>query len=100
MSSKKFDQGKPHVYSVLRYFPRALEQVARVNEHGAKLHGWNTWSDIPDASSRYADAQLRHELAQCQGILHDTDSKLLHQAHIVWNALARLELMLKNQENK
>jgi hypothetical protein len=93
----KHDAGKVPIHSVLAYFPRALEQVARVSEHGAKLHGWNTWDTIDDPLTRYANADLRHELAICKGEQTDPESNLLHLAHKAWNALARLELTLKGE---
>lgn len=94
----KYDQGKPRLHSVVRYFPRALQEVARVNEHGASLHGWDTWHTIDEAEARYQDALLRHELAEAMGEARDPGSKLLHAAHRAWNALAVLELMLREIE--
>lgn len=94
MPSKKHDQGKPPVYSLLEYFPDALIEVAKVNAFGATNHGWHTWHTIDNPLPRYASAQLRHEFAQCMGQPVDEESGLLHQAHVAWNALARLQLML------
>jgi len=94
----KHDSGKPALFSVLRYFPRALTEVAKVNEHGAALHGWDTWQTIDNPQERYANAQLRHELAECLGEARDPDSGLLHAAHKAWNSLARLELLLQQKE--
>ena len=94
----KFDRGKTFVHSVLRYFPRALEAVARVNEHGAENHGWDTWHTIEDAKARYDDARLRHDLADASGDLFDDESALLHAAHRAWGNLAVLELMLREME--
>jgi hypothetical protein len=37
---------------------------------------------------------LRHWLADPGGLSPDPDSGLAHAAHLAWNALARLELML------
>lgn len=90
----KHDQGKAPLHSVMRYFPRALEQVARVNEHGAGLHGWDTWHTIADGRARYRDALVRHIMADAEGEREDADSGLLHVAHVAWNALAVLELEL------
>lgn len=95
----KHDQGKPCIHSVLRYFPRALEAIARVNEHGASNHGWDTWDTIEDAKGRYDDARLRHDLADAKGELTDKDSGLLHAAHRAWGNLAVLELMLRERED-
>jgi hypothetical protein len=48
---------------------------------------------------RYTDAMLRHALAE--GIEEfDTESGLKHAAHTAWNALARLELMLRAKQGR
>lgn len=94
----KHDKGKPCLHSVLRYFPRALEAIARVNEHGAENHGWDSWDTIEDAVARYDDARLRHDLADAKGELYDKDSALLHIAHRAWGNLAVLELVLREIE--
>lgn len=93
----KFDKGKAPVHSVLRYFPRAIEAVSRVSEHGAKAHGWDTWHTVPEGAQRYADAQIRHELELCKGSEEDGESGLSHLAHAAWNALARLELAMREE---
>ena len=94
----KFDNGKPCLHSVLRYFPRALEAIARINEHGAAIHGWDSWDTIEDAKERYDDARLRHDLADAKGEEFDADSGQLHAAHRAWGNLAVLELQLREQE--
>ena len=38
---------------------------------------------------------LRHLLAEMRGEDVDPDTGLLHAAHTAWNALARLDLMLR-----
>jgi hypothetical protein len=95
----KYDAGKPYIHSVLRYFPRAIEEIARVNEHGASNHGWDTWDSIEDAKGRYDDARLRHDLADAAGKVTDEESGLLHAAHRAWGNLAVLELMLREREH-
>jgi hypothetical protein len=42
----------------------------------------------------------RHLIEEAVGHVHDKDSGLLVAAHTAWNALARLELMLKEEEEK
>lgn len=96
----KHDAGKVPIHSVLAYFPRALEQVARVSEHGATLHGWFTWDTIDDPVRRYADAELRHEVARCKGEAFDPESGLLHLAHRAWGVLAQLELVMREREKR
>jgi len=43
---------------------------------------------------------MRHWLDESQGIECDAESNMLHAAHLAWNALARLELMLKEMEGR
>lgn len=96
----KHDTGKPAVHSVLRYFPRAITEVAKVSQHGASLHGWDTWDTIENPIERYSDAKVRHILASCMGEEVDSESNLIHAAHEAWNSLAILELMLRSDDVK
>lgn len=96
----KLDAGKPAVFrGALGYFPRAIEQVAAVSTFGATKYAWKGWETVPDGINRYTDALGRHLLREGRGVTYDEDSGLLEAAHTAWNALARLELMLKEQEN-
>jgi hypothetical protein len=96
----KLDHGKPKsVTGVLHYFPRALGAVAVVSEFGANKYAWNGWETVPDGVRRYSDALGRHLIAEAIGPT-DADSGLSHAAQVAWNALARLELMLREQERE
>jgi hypothetical protein len=96
----KLDAGKSCVYQgALGYFPRAIEQVAAISTFGASKYAWKGWETVPDGFNRYSDALGRHLLKEGTGERDDPDSGLPHAAHAAWNALARLELMLKEQEN-
>jgi hypothetical protein len=96
----KYDGEKPAIFrGALDYFPRAIEAVAAVSTFGARKYAWKGWQDVEDGISRYSDALVRHLIAQGKGELVDDDSGLLHDAHLAWNALARLELRLREQEN-
>lgn len=103
-AGKKHDAGKMPAHSPLAYFPRALEEVAKVCAHGEAIHGYDTWATIENAPRRYADADLRHELELCKGNTHDTGeggSGLLHLSHRAWNLLALLELEMRMiEQNK
>lgn len=92
----KLDDGKPPVrQGVMEYFPRALIEIAKVSEYGARKYSWGGWGPVPDGITRYGNAMDRHALlAQIEGPI-DRDSGLLHAAHEAWNAIARLELMLR-----
>lgn len=98
----KFDSGKaPVMRGVIQYFPRALEQVAKVSAAGAAKYTWNGWETVLDGPSRYSDALARHLLAEViEGPVDDGPggTGCLHAAQVAWNALARLELLLREME--
>jgi len=93
----KFDEGKPSVVrGCLHYFPLALLAVAELSSIGAKKYSWRGWEKVPDGVSRYADALGRHELRINGDYTNrDPDSGVLEATAVAWNALARLELVLR-----
>jgi hypothetical protein len=94
----KLDSGKACAFrGLVDYFPRALDAVATVSTFGASKYTWGGWKTVPEGYERYSDALMRHWLEECKGEPVDKDSNLTHQAHIAWNALARLELLLKKK---
>lgn len=95
----KLDDGKVLADLVLGDFARALWAVAEVGTFGAKKYTKSGWLSVPDGLARYEDAQMRHRLKRQMGELVDDDSDLLHRAHEAWNALATLELHLREQES-
>lgn len=94
----KFDHGKPLVVKgVLHYFPRAIEAVAGLSEFGATKYSWEGWRHVPNGIERYREALVRHVLAeQTEGPV-DPETGLLHATAVAWNALASLELLLRNR---
>lgn len=93
----KLDGGKsPCWRGLLSYFPRACAAISRVSDKGAAKYSWKGWEKVKDGQNRYGDALIRHMLAEAEGDLFDADSGELHATHAAWNALARLELMLRN----
>lgn len=96
----KLDAGKSPIFrGALAYFPRALTSVAAVSAFGASKYAWKGWESVPDGYNRYSDALVRHLAYEGKGEALDSDSGLLHAEHAAWNALARLELLLKDKEN-
>jgi hypothetical protein len=93
----KLDAGKPLPALVLGGFASALEAVTAVGTYGAKKYSPNGWMEVPNGVERYTEAMLRHWLKEAKGELADPDTDLLHAAHLAWNALARLELMIRGQ---
>ena len=96
----KGDAGKLLPALVLGDFARALIQVSEVGTYGAKKYTAHGWLTVPNGIERYEEAMMRHWLKEKAGEDTDPDTGLLHQAHLAWNALARLDLMLREQEAK
>jgi hypothetical protein len=94
----KMDGGKP-MAGLLGLFSRALTAVAEVGTFGAGKYTRGGWQAVPNGIERYDDAKWRHTLKGYQEA-RDPDSGLLHAAHEAWNALAKLELMLREKEEK
>lgn len=90
----KLDAGKPRVSLITHDMPRAVLAVAEVATFGAKKYSAGGWQQVPDGIARYTDALLRHLVREGVEVT-DADSGLLHAAQVAWNALARLELMLR-----
>lgn len=92
----KLDAGKsPIMQGALHYFPRALMAVAELSEKGAEKYSWKGWEKVPDGQNRYGNALGRHIVyEQIEGPI-DSETGALHATAQAWNALARLELMLR-----
>lgn len=95
----KLDADKVRAGLVLQGFARALLEVARVGTDGAVKYSDNGWVQVPNGQARYTDALLRHLLSEGMGEARNPDTQLLHAAHLAWNALARLDLMLRATGN-
>lgn len=91
----KLDAGKLRAALVLGGFANALKAVSQVGTVGAVKYTPNGWVEVPNGQERYTDAMLRHLLDELAGVECDKDTGLRHAAHTAWNALARLELMLR-----
>lgn len=94
----KADDGKNRCGMVLGGFARALWEVSLIGTAGAAKYSDGGWKTVPDAEGRYDDAQLRHWLKKHMGQTLDEDSEQLHLAHEAWNALAKLDIYLREQE--
>ena len=94
----KYDDGKIKPRLIMEGFPRALTAVIEVATFGANKYTEHGWVTVPEGINRYTDAMGRHLLAEAKGEVLDAESKLKHAAHSAWNALARLELILRKEE--
>ena len=93
----KLDAGKPDL-TLLQQLDKALCAVAEVMEYGARKYTRGGWQEVPDGIRRYTAAELRHIFKE-EIESHDPETDLLHAAHGACNALFRLELILRKQEN-
>jgi len=93
----KLDQGKNRLGLVMFGFSKALQAVGRVGTYGAQKYSDNGWMQVPDGKARYTDAMLRHLMSEADGEEIDPSTGLMHAAQTCWNALARLEFMLREK---
>jgi hypothetical protein len=91
----KLDAGKPRPGLVLAGFALALARVTDVGTYGAGKYSDNGWKEVTGGFERYTDAMLRHWLKEAHE-MNDPDTEIQHAAHVAWNALARLELLLRD----
>ncbi len=89
----KLDAGKVQT-SLILDMARALTAVAQVATYGATKYSRGGWQHVPEGQRRYTDAMLRHILREGSESA-DPDTGYCHEAHVAWNALARLELKLR-----
>lgn len=94
----KLDNGKNRLGLVLGGFSRALAMVGEVGTYGANKYSPDGWLSVPGGVERYTDAMYRHLITEASGEIIDSDTTLLHSAHAAWNALARLDLQLREFE--
>lgn len=92
---------KPQMSLLFKQFPKALEAVVLCSQYGHEKYketdeDYLNYTRVDGGSKTYADAGLRHRLEQG----NDSESGLPHQFHVAWNALAELELWIKENENK
>ena len=96
----KLDAYKNRLGLVIHGFARALQEVGKVGTYGATKYTPNGWVTVPDGVDRYTNAMYRHLLKEAAGEELDNDTDILHAAHAAWNALARLDLLLRESERE
>lgn len=94
----KEKEGKIRAGLVLGDFRLALIEVVKVGTMGAAKYSDHGWLGVPNGINEYTEAMMRHWLKESYEH-HDPESGLFHEAHVAWNALARLELLLREQRD-
>lgn len=93
----KDDSGKV-MGALIGDFGLALMEVGKIGTYGANKYTRGGWESVPDGIQRYEDAMWRHLLMHYQeGI--DPESGYEHELHMVWNALAKLELRIREKNS-
>lgn len=95
----KDHKGKVQMGLIMMDFARALKAVAEVGQVGIEKYYPSGWITVPNGESLYTDAMMRHFIEEGLGNMVDPEDNLFHAAHTAWNALARLDLMLRALEN-
>lgn len=100
----KLDGDKPDM-SLLLMFGKALYEVSRVATGGKIKYSRGGWQEVPDGINRYSAAMLRHAFQEHyeemdKDLVNYLGSETYHAAATAWNALARLELILREKETK
>lgn len=91
----KVDAGKVRMHLITGDMARAITEIAKIATFGAKKYTDGGWMSVPDGFRRYEDAQQRHAAYRHIGEEIDQESGLSHLAHEAWNALAKLDLYLR-----
>lgn len=101
-STDRRKDGKVRFDLLVQDMPRALEALAKVMTWAIEEKGYveHDWLNVPDAIKEYHGALHRHDNKEMKGITHDHESKFHHAAHVAWNAMARVELILREEEAK
>ena len=90
-------KGAPVYSGVLKYFPLAIAEVARVSLAGnAQHHPGKPLHWDRDTSTDHGDCIVRHQM-EAGELDHDG---IPHSAKVAWRALAQLEIELEGSADK
>lgn len=95
----KYDKGKPRIAEMVQDFRLAIIEVAKVWAFGADKYSKGNWRYVENGENRYTNAMLRHLCAEMDNDT-DSESELLHAAHVAWNALARLHFIISKSKKE
>lgn len=93
--------GKVRMDLVMQDMPRAIESLARVMTWALESKGYNEsdWLNVPNGEQVYSGGMHRHDNKEKRGEEFDDESGLEHAIHTAWNAMARVELILRRKES-
>lgn len=76
-----------------------MEEVVQVLEYGAAKYAPDNWKHVPEATTRYYDAAMRHIDAWWRGEAEDGETGRSHLAHAIC-CLMFLQWLEKNQNEE
>lgn len=92
----KYDKEKRRLAEMIVDFAPEIEELCKVWEFGANKYSKSNWKLVENGYDRYSNALIRHLIAEDKDY-YDDESKLLHAAHIAFNALARMHFILQGK---
>lgn len=92
----KLDDGKIRA-ALLKDMGLALMAVAELLTLGAEKYSESGWVSVPNGKERYDDAMARHWLRNGYEEM-DSDMVIRHEVSVAWNALTRLEKLIRSDE--
>lgn len=89
--------GKIRMELVFNGMPNALMALGKCMTWAIEVKGYeeDDFLTVPDGPKKYRGAMLRHDLREILGETVDDESGLIHATHTAWNAMARLEILLR-----
>jgi hypothetical protein len=96
----KLDQDKPEMELVINGFPRAVEAIGNLATFGKNKYSREGFLHVDNAINRYTSAMIRHMVAKAKGELIDPETGLTHASAVAWNAMAIVEIELRQAETE
>lgn len=95
-SGVKYSDDKPPIYTLNKQFSNAIAAVSMrsLGGHNKYLEydeDWQNFSRVDNPDYEYANAMFRHALS-----MGGNESEIAHLAASAWDALARLEMAIRN----
>ena len=92
----RYDTGKPEMMYLMT-FPNAIREFTKVCTYGGNKYDVGNY--LKGAKyTQYVNCGLRHLFAWWGGEERDPESKCLHLAHFVWNALCLCEMAITRKD--
>ena len=95
----KYDTEKLRMAEMITDFAPELEELCKIWTFGVNKYGKGNWKLLKNGKERFSNALIRHLIEESKD-LYDKETKLIHAAHIAFNAIARLHYVIKEMNKK